>query len=251
MDTKLLGVKAAEIAGFERRGSSRAHDEEIAIDAQSLPQHIALIDPQVLMRQCMVRTLQTIYSKTVIEQFASGEEWLEKRKPTDAPSVVIYNMSDDVESAENSKDYLRKFIKEAEPSKVIVLSRSDDVSCVLDAIECGAVSYISSGAGLDDLVQALRMSVMGNIFVQRESLIALRSMVKPPADGRPRLDSYFTERQLAVARALRQGSANKTIAYELNLCESTVKVHIRNIMRKLKATNRTQAAFKLNAFSDE
>ena len=50
-----------------------------------------------------------------------------------------------------------------------------------------------------------------------------------------------------MAQALRRGKANKTIAYELNMCESTVKVHIRTIMRKLEARNRTEAAFKLNA----
>ena len=54
-------------------------------------------------------------------------------------------------------------------------------------------------------------------------------------------------RQFAVADALRRGKANKIIAYELNMSESTVKVHIRNIMKKHKATNRTEAAFKLNA----
>ena len=57
----------------------------------------------------------------------------------------------------------------------------------------------------------------------------------------------LTSRQAAVAEALRRGKANKTIAYELNMCESTVKVHIRSIMRKLQAKNRTEAAFKLNA----
>jgi DNA-binding NarL/FixJ family response regulator len=41
---------------------------------------------------------------------------------------------------------------------------------------------------------------------------------------------------------LRQGKANKQIAYELNMREGTVKVHIRNIMRKLKAKNRTEVA---------
>ena len=45
--------------------------------------------------------------------------------------------------------------------------------------------------------------------------------------------------------ALRRGKANKIIAYELNLRESTVKVHVRNIMKKLKATNRTEVAFKI------
>ena len=55
----------------------------------------------------------------------------------------------------------------------------------------------------------------------------------------------FTERQMAVVEALRRGRANKIIAHELQLRESTVKVHIRNIMKKLNATNRTEVAFKI------
>jgi DNA-binding NarL/FixJ family response regulator len=47
-----------------------------------------------------------------------------------------------------------------------------------------------------------------------------------------------------VLRALREGKANKIIAYELNMRESTVKVHVRNIMKRLNARNRTEVAFK-------
>jgi DNA-binding NarL/FixJ family response regulator len=46
---------------------------------------------------------------------------------------------------------------------------------------------------------------------------------------------------------IRRGKPNKIIAYELNMCESTVKVHVRAIMKKLKATNRTEVAFKTSA----
>jgi DNA-binding NarL/FixJ family response regulator len=56
----------------------------------------------------------------------------------------------------------------------------------------------------------------------------------------------LTQREVEVAEAIRKGKPNKIIAYELNLCESTIKVHIRNIMKKLNATNRTQVAFKLS-----
>jgi DNA-binding NarL/FixJ family response regulator len=56
----------------------------------------------------------------------------------------------------------------------------------------------------------------------------------------------LTTRQLAVLEAVRRGKANKIIAYELNMCESTVKVHLRNIMKKLRARNRTEAAFMIN-----
>jgi DNA-binding NarL/FixJ family response regulator len=50
----------------------------------------------------------------------------------------------------------------------------------------------------------------------------------------------FSPRQLQVLELLKEGKQNKIIAYELGMCESTVKVHIRQIMRKLKARNRTQ-----------
>ena len=51
---------------------------------------------------------------------------------------------------------------------------------------------------------------------------------------------HFSQRQVQVLEGLKQGKQNKIIAYELNMCESTVKVHIRHIMKKLKARNRTQ-----------
>ena len=56
----------------------------------------------------------------------------------------------------------------------------------------------------------------------------------------------FSTRQAAVVEALRRGKSNKQIAYELAMCESTVKVHVRNIMKKLNAKNRTQVAFMAN-----
>ena len=55
--------------------------------------------------------------------------------------------------------------------------------------------------------------------------------------------TLFTHRQLQVVEAIRQGKPNKIIAYELSMCESTVKVHVRTIMKKLQARNRTQVAY--------
>jgi DNA-binding NarL/FixJ family response regulator len=54
---------------------------------------------------------------------------------------------------------------------------------------------------------------------------------------------HFSPRQLEVLRLIRSGAQNKHIAYRLNMREGTVKVHVRNIFRKLSVTNRTQAAF--------
>ena len=56
--------------------------------------------------------------------------------------------------------------------------------------------------------------------------------------------STMTSRELAVIRAIQQGKSNKLIAYQLSMCESTVKAHLRNIMRKMGAKNRTDVAIK-------
>ena len=211
---------------------------------------IVLIDGQALVRECMARSIKQICPKATVIEFDGADEWFAVRDATASP-IVIYNAPVGDGPAEDRLESLRRFLELAQPAKVIVLSQSDDVLCMIDAIEAGAVGYLPMGAKLQDLASALRMCSTGSVFIQRKTLMALRSFVHPTVTAKPRLDSCFTERQLAVARALRRGSANKTIAYDLNLCESTVKVHIRNIMRKLKVTNRTQAAFKLNAFADD
>jgi DNA-binding NarL/FixJ family response regulator len=56
---------------------------------------------------------------------------------------------------------------------------------------------------------------------------------------------------LQVVEAIRQGKPNKIIAYELAMCESTVKVHVRTIMKKLKARNRTQIAYLYSTIHPE
>jgi DNA-binding NarL/FixJ family response regulator len=68
----------------------------------------------------------------------------------------------------------------------------------------------------------------------------------PPGDAlsQPPRTGLVTGRELAVIRAIQKGKSNKVIAYELNMCQSTVKVHVRNVMRKLAAKNRTDVAIK-------
>ena len=56
----------------------------------------------------------------------------------------------------------------------------------------------------------------------------------------------LTGRELSVVQAIQQGKSNKIIAHELNMGLSTVKVHLRNVMRKMNAKNRTDVAMKLN-----
>ena len=77
----------------------------------------------------------------------------------------------------------------------------------------------------------------------RPSSLVATVQLSLPATTDSRLN-VLTGREISVVRAIQQGKSNKVIAYELNMCLSTVKVHVRNVMRKMDARNRTDVAMK-------
>ena len=95
--------------------------------------------------------------------------------------------------------------------------------------------------GFEITIEAVRFVLAGGTYVPMDCLLAS----DPPADApQPTTSGLVTGRELAVIRAIQKGKSNKVIAYELNMCESTVKVHVRNIMKKMNAKNRTEVAVK-------
>jgi DNA-binding NarL/FixJ family response regulator len=97
------------------------------------------------------------------------------------------------------------------------------------------------------LVGAIQLVEAGGTFIPASALTAAvqgKVTVEPLPEAEA--TTYLTPRQAEVLALLRQGKPNKVIAYELSMCEGTVKVHVRNIMRRFKATNRTQLAFMFN-----
>ena len=94
---------------------------------------------------------------------------------------------------------------------------------------------------------ALQLVLAGGSFVPNSLVEAIEE--HDPCQGRPQLDNGrkarvegLTPRQLEVLNLLVEAKPNKVIANELNMKESTVKVHVRHIMKKLGANNRTEAA---------
>lgn len=126
--------------------------------------------------------------------------------------------------------------------RTMVLAEADNLDEALSALRRGANGYISTTAGLEVFMHALRFVAVGGTYVPAQCvLLAGRSEAPVAAQASP---GSLTGRECAVIQAIRQGKPNKVIAYELNMCESTVKVHVRHIMKKLRAKNRTDVAIK-------
>jgi DNA-binding NarL/FixJ family response regulator len=135
---------------------------------------------------------------------------------------------------------------------ILLLTDRVDAADVAAAIRAGAKGYLASDVAIAVLVQSLRLLMIGGTAFpgiapagELGDIASAHSM--EPAPRRRTTEAMspvglFTPKEREVLSGLGEGRPNKIIAYELGICETTVKVHMRHIMRKLGATNRTHAA---------
>ena len=199
-----------------------------------------LIDRRGLIRECLARCLRQLSPAETILTYASLSEWIEAASRHPKPCAIVLAGGDRPrKKAEIEQDTAAL----GEGCPLVILADGEDPGYVLEAIDAGAKGFIPTSVTIEVVSEALKLMRAGGTFVPASSLLASRALAGKGGSTRVRSEGIFTERQSAVVEKLTQGKANKIIAYELNMRESTVKVHIRNIMRKLNATNRTQVAY--------
>jgi DNA-binding NarL/FixJ family response regulator len=209
-----------------------------------------LIDPKPLTRRSMAEMLAKAFPDYVTVAVSSCEELLEiEARPIGRPHlVIVYIRSAGLTDArvQNALELLRVRLPDA---PVIVLSDRDDVDEVNNALTCGVRGYIPTSVEAEVAMAALRLIGAGGTFIPAHALRLATPKPDSGAEDERRVLSDeldLTPRELSVLDLLREGKPNKLIAAELKMEESTVKVHVRNILKKLHAANRTHAASLAN-----
>ncbi len=214
--------------------------------AERKTEALAIIDGRSLERECFARSIRLSRPGLSVEAYASVDEWAAAEHAA-FPVAILYSVGTRNASDPEVAAQIERLVELAGETPAIVLAESEDLREMIAAVDRGARGYIPASVGIDVIFEAARLTAVGGIFLPIASALSLRDAVAARSEPTKGLADIFTPRQASVAHALRRGKANKIIAYDLNMCESTVKIHIRNILKKLKATNRTEAAFKLNA----
>jgi DNA-binding NarL/FixJ family response regulator len=224
-----------------------------ASDVASLPtsdvgaddaSNVVVIEKRALVRECLARCLKHVSGHNVIS-FPTVENWLQVSDSIPVSLVVLCTAGKPRDPDTQREISLLSQSPNRPPT--ILLSDVEDPDQIVDALDKGARGYIPTSVSLEVAIEAMRLVRAGGMFVPASSLIAARRSANSPAAAKQPGRGLFTARQAAVVEALRRGKANKIIAYELNMRESTVKVHVRNIMKKLRAKNRTEVAFMTSA----
>jgi DNA-binding NarL/FixJ family response regulator len=216
-------------------------------DASNDPR-IVVIEKRLLLGECLARCMKLTSGCSVVS-FPTVESWLEVADTVAASLIMLCSAG---KSSAEMHEAISLLSQSASPPAIIVVSDVEDPHQIIDAVDKGVRGYIPTSVPLQVAIEAMHLVQAGGVFVPASSLMAAtRSSegARTPRTGTPKEPSnrLFTTRQAAVVEALRRGKANKIIAHELNMRESTVKVHVRNIMKKLKARNRTEVAFMTNS----
>ena len=230
------GVEGLEI---DYRVGARASDRPVSGLAT-----VAIIDRRALGRETLTQALATD-GRFRSQAFADIGEW-ELSSGRDDTSLILLEcgaISNDHSSFEKE---LQALVCAHADIPVVVLGENEDSRHILAILAQGVRGYIPTSVSLSVAIGALCLAMAGGTFVPAS---ALQNPYRERPEHQQSVHSMLglSERQAAVADAVALGKPNKIIAYELNLCESTVKVHIRSIMKKLHARNRTEIAFKLHA----
>ncbi|MBM1172231.1 LuxR C-terminal-related transcriptional regulator [Microvirga arabica] len=174
---------------------------------------------------------------TVADDKSSGHE---------VPDLVI--LCDSL-SHEGSVETIRQLKAQYPGARVVALGDNLDPWTVRELCAAGLDGLCPSGMSPPAMCKALELVMLGERFLPISVSLALLnqpSAPQPPTMGPANdpaaLAGKFSDREAQILKCLTTGASNKLIARELGLAEATVKVHIKAILRKAKAANRTQAA---------
>lgn len=204
---------------------------------------ILIVEDQTLMRQGLKTLLDLEPGMAVVGEASHGAAGVDAALRL-RPDVVLMDVqmaSPDGAPAINGVQATAELIRRWPAARVIILTTFDRDDYVYEGVRAGAMGYLLKDTPADSLIATIRRVHAGEPFIQPEiASRALREMMRP---GSASADTdALSEREREVLVLLAQGASNREIATHLVITEGTVKNHVSNILGKLQAENRTQAA---------
>jgi two-component system, NarL family, response regulator LiaR len=224
---------------------------------------VALIEDHDLTRVGMRTALQQRGGIEVLGEAPNATEGL-KLLETSKPDVAIVDIGlPDMDGVELTRRFKQSQTESQDlHTKILILTLQDNEEVVLAAFAAGADSYCMKDVSIDNLVEALRVTNEGNSWIdpaiarvvltqarQNNPAEAIEAKTISISAAEPEynqiIEAYpLTERELEVLQLIVEGCSNAAIAEKLYITVGTVKTHVRNILNKLCADDRTQAAVR-------
>ncbi|WP_192878412.1 response regulator [Parvibium lacunae] len=207
----------------------------------SKPINILLIDDHALFRSGVKSLLQRYPQFTVVGEAADGAEGL-KRAQQLMPDVILLDLH---MPGISGLQALQMILQERPQQIILMLTVSEDADDLKQALERGAKGYLLKNIDTDYLVRAIERAAQGEAVVDENMTTKLVAQLMQPSKVTSATTAEWeklTPREMDVLQGLAMGESNKEIARRLDVAESTVKIHVQNILKKLNLSSRVQAA---------
>ena len=200
---------------------------------------IVLIDDHTLFRSGIKALLARQEDCEVIGEAADGLSGV-KLVEQSQPDVVLLDLDMPVM---NGREALAQILSTRPQQVVVMLTVSEDSEDLTECMRLGARGFLLKNINADFLVDAVKKAAVGdNVFSPEMTARLVQSLINPNPSAATGALETLTQRELEILGYLAVGCSNKVIARKLDLAESTIKVHVQNILRKLELTSRVQAA---------
>ncbi|MGZ8733756.1 MAG: response regulator [Acidimicrobiia bacterium] len=200
---------------------------------------VLVADDHQLVRQALRRALDDA-GLNVVSEACDGEEAVRLAKQLE-PDVVVMDVTmpilDGIQATRQ--------IFAAEPdTKIVILTMHGEDKLVCEAIEAGAVAFLSKDCSMQEVVETVRLTSTGEVFLSpalADSMLKEFAPAEETADDEPTVPSPLTKREEEILQSVADGRSTTEVATDLFISAKTVKNHLASIYVKLEARDRTQA----------
>ena len=196
---------------------------------------ILLVEDHAFTRDGLRATLNMEPDMQVVAEARSGEEALEQLAVYAVDIAVVDIGLPGIDGIETAAQIKRRWPE----VRIVMLTAHNLREEVLASLASGADAYALKSASPDLLLLALRAAAAGSAYLDPQVAHHVLSGIRAPETASP-----LTARELEVLRQVAEGQSNKEIAANLEISVATVKLHVQEILLKLRAADRTQAAVK-------
>ena len=197
---------------------------------------IGVVDDHPLFREGVTRSLSEISNFVVVGEGASSDD-AAMIASNSRPDVMLL----DVSMPGGGLIAIGQVLTVSPSTKVLMLTVSEEVDTLLGALQRGAMGYVLKGVGSRGLAEAIRTILNGSRYI---SPTMSAKVMENSLQGGTSEKNGLTPREREVMDLVAQGLSDKHIGLRLGLQEKTVKHHMTQILSKLGASNRTEAALQ-------
>lgn len=199
------------------------------------PTRILLIDDHSLFRESLVRLLEAQPDLEVAGHCATVPEALDILARTQVDVILLdYDLGD-----QRGTDLLRQIPDRKWPARVLMVTAGMSSRVTHDALQAGISGVLYKHNSPDQLLEAIRKIARGEMWLEGQIIRSLISGSEQRAEE-PRSARPLTERQREVLSGILEGLANKEIAWNLKISESSVKAVIQELFHKAGVRTRSQ-----------